>query len=155
MKNRKVFGFAAAALVALSLTACSGGDAPAEKEPATAPVEEQASTQSVTEACIDMAQPLADAGKAIAESAQETLTDPQAAVDAWVSLTSAYEEIAANTGNDEVKAAVTAVHTNTAAVTEQMRKAFLDNDVAAMSEYITATGAMQESLAALQTLCTP
>ncbi|NLA37696.1 MAG: hypothetical protein GX868_18690, partial [Actinobacteria bacterium] len=102
MKKHKIVGLVAAAFVAFTLSACSGGSTPAETAPA--PVEESApaaetSEQTVQEACLAMAGPMAEASTAMAESAQASVSDPQTAVNVWTDLANGFETIAADAQN--------------------------------------------------------
>lgn len=156
MKKHKIVGLVAAAFVAFTLSACSGSSAPAETAPA--PVEEAASEtetseQTVQEACLAMAGPMAEASTAMAESAQASVSDPQTAVNVWTDLANGFETIAADAQNAEVKTAATAAHADIAAVRDAMQKVFVDQDMGAMGEYTTATENMNTSYTALLELC--
>lgn len=162
MKTRKVLGLAAAAVVAFTLSACSGGSTPAETAPA-APVKESApaqetsaqetSAQTVHEACLAMVDPLAKVSTAIAESAQASVADPQTAVNAWTDLANGFETIAADAQNAEVKAAATTAHADIASVRDAMQKVFVDQDMSTMGDYTAATENMRKSYTALLELC--
>ncbi|NLE96691.1 MAG: hypothetical protein GX596_01710 [Propionibacterium sp.] len=166
-----------AALV--GLTACSDGatadestpvadetTASAEAEPA--PVEEESTTpeeqqpteeaagtgQSLSDACLSMAGPMAEASAAMSELASVATSEPQAAVDAWTEMVNAFRSVADSVTNDEVKQAVTVVHDDIADVRDGLQLIFVDGDMSAMQEYTVDVEEFQTSYTELMELCT-
>lgn len=166
MMNRKLAAVVAAVAMTIGLAACGGSNTTTDTTAtdtttqtssttsgATSSTDDTTMDQTVTEACVAMAGPLGEASKAIADSAQGAVDDPSKAVDAWTDLANAFDAIAAESHNAEVKEAVAAVSADVVAVRDAMSKVFVDNDLGAMSEYTTALEGMNKSLTALSTLC--
>lgn len=155
LNTRKILGLAAATFLAISLAACSG---PAEEtdtaEAETTETEtvEAADGQTVTEACVAMASPIANASTEIANAAQAA-SDPQSAVDAWTALADGFASAATEVQNLDVQAAVSAAQTDIAAMRDEIKKVFVDGDMGAMTSYMDASTKMQESYTALMKLC--
>lgn len=157
MRITKIMCLIAGTVVALSLSACSGTSAPAETA-AAAPTKSSApvqgsSEQTVQDACMAMAGPIAEASTAISEAAQASAADPQTAVDAWTGLANGFETIVNNAQNADVKVAATAAHTDIAAVRDAIQKVFVGKDMGAMSEFTAAITNMNKSYTALMKLC--
>lgn len=153
--NRRIVALTIAAVVALGLTACSGGsdDAPSSEPAATsAPAEDTSTEQTVADACVSMAGPLQEEATTISEVANAA-SDPQSAVDAWTANVDAFRTVSESVTNPEVKAAATAVYEDTAAMSDAIAKIYVDGDTGAVTELTTATTDMQTSYIALNTLC--
>lgn len=165
--NRSIVSPVVAMVAALAMTACSGSpadtasttpaDAPttaaASAAPATSSDVDTGTEQSVAEACQSMAGPIAEAGEKLSEIASVGTGDPQSAVDSWSTLVDAYRSVADTVTNPEVKAAAIAVRDDLATLRDAMEKAYVDQDMGAMSEFTDATSAWQASQTELQTLC--
>lgn len=100
-----------------------------------------------------MAGPIAEASQKMSEIASVATSDPQSAVDAWSTLVEAYRSVADNVTNAEVKAVASAVRDDLTTLRDAMEKVYVEQDMGAMTEFMDATGAMQESMTELQTLC--
>ena len=168
MKARNVACIIAAVSLA-GLTACSGESAndadstpvavatsssPEHPTPVAESVTTEADEQTIEEACLDMAGPMADASAKMSDLAQEP-TDPQNAVDSWTALTDSFGEISAKVTNAEMVEASTAVYDDLSALRDEMQKVYVDGDTSAMSEYLTATQNWSTSYQTLLDLCTP
>lgn len=180
--NRRTVAPVIAVLAALTLTACSGNptdtgpttpadtatnaapstietttDAPPSTEPvAASPTSSDSAPdaeQSLAQACLSMAGPIAEASQKMSEIASVATSDPQSAVDAWSTLVEAYRSVADNVTNAEVKAVASAVRDDLTTLRDAMEKVYVEQDMGAMTEFMDATGAMQESMTELQTLC--
>lgn len=161
-KNRKFGIWVVAVATALSLTACSGGNAePAAEQPtqvAPAPAPEAAATDesevdaATVQACLDMSGPFADAASKMLEAADGS-ADPQEVVDAYTALADALGEIAASSSSPEVEAAAAAAQVDMTAVRDALQKVYVENDMSALGDLTAATTAMQESYQALLGLC--
>ncbi|MHA6511533.1 hypothetical protein [Tessaracoccus sp. Z1128] len=166
--NRSILSSVVAMVASLAMTACSGSpadtasttpdDAPtttaaASAAPATSSDADTGTEQSVAEACMSMAEPIAEAGEKLSEIASVGTGDPQSAVDSWSTLVDAYRSVADTVTNPEVKAAAIAVRDDLATLRDAMEKAYVDQDMGAMSEFTDATSAWQASQTELQTLC--
>lgn len=158
--NRRIAAWTIAAVAVLGLTACSGGsaDAPDDEPAASAPSsateteDTSAGEQSVSEACLSLAEPMQAAATTMSELSTAS-SDPQSAVDAWTALVDAYKSGADSITNAEVNAAVTTVYEDTSAVRDALSKIYVDGDTGAMAELTTATTDMQTSSTALTSLC--
>lgn len=176
--NRRIAAWVVAGVVALGLAACSGGSdepeepadaapaAPAEpaaEEPAEPEAEEPEETeepaeeeeQSVAVACTSMAGPMAEASEKMQELNSDPAGDPQDAVDTWTALVDAFESISETVTNSEVSAAAAAVHEDLAELRDQIQKVYVDEDMGAMTDYMTAATEWQASYTALIELCAP
>lgn len=154
-----------ALLAIIGLSACSsGGDTPAQPTPETnteteskdkeeeKAEEEAPSEQSVAEACVAVAEPLAEAGTNMAELANAT-SDPQTAVDAWTLMVGAFDELSSSVTNPEVSGVVKTVAADTTLVRDTMQKALVDLDAAAVGQFAEAQTAFSSSYQELITLC--
>ncbi len=157
--NRRIAAWPIAVVTMLGLAACSGSPsaAPATSAPVTTapstPVAGTSAGQSVSEACISMAGPLAEASTAMAKIASVDKADAQSAVKTWTTLVDAFRKVADSVSNQEVKAAATTLHKDLAAVRDALKKIYLDGDMTAMSDLTTASTDMQTSYTALNKLC--
>jgi len=165
--NRSIVSPVVAMVAALAMTACSGtpadtasttpADAPttaaSSATPATSSDADAGTEQSVAEACLSMADPIAEASEKLSEIASVGTGDAQSAVDSWSTLVEAYRSVADTVTNPEVKAAAIAVRDDLAELRDAMEKVYVDQDMGAMSEFTDATSAWQASQTELQTLC--
>lgn len=170
--NRRIAAWMTAAVAVFGLTACSGTPsattappAPATTAPATSapaepatpapstPAEEPNADQSVAQACVSLAGPMAEASAAMAELASVSTTDAQTAVDTWTALVDAFGKFSESVTNPEVKTLATQVHQDITALRDAMQKVFVDNDMGAMSDYTTAVTDWQASYTKLMELC--
>ena len=172
--NRRIAACAIAAATILGLTACGGGSdsssdssttsapttppAAATSAPAapaaTTPAEEPATGQTVSEACIAMSGPVAEAGGKMVELAQAP-TDAQNAVDSWTALVDAFGEISGSVTNEEVAAAATTVYEDTTRFRDSLQKVYVEGDMTLMDEYIESSQDWSASYTALMELCSP
>lgn len=159
--NRRIIALTIVAIAALGLTGCSGSSNtdPGKSEPAaSAPADQKESPaaeaeQSVADACVAIAGPLADASQKMA-GLSNAASDPQAAVDVWTELAKGFENAATTVSNADVKAATAKVSETVAAVRDQIKKVFVDKDTSAMTAYTQATTDMQTAYSAMTKLCT-
>lgn len=172
MKQRiTLWTVAAAALLALS--ACSAPPAPQDPEvsspPAAqeAPAEETAPTETpasvepaeldaaTIQACQDMAGPFAEASAGMLNILSDSKIPPQEVVDMWTLLVEALGKISETATVQEVKEAAAVAYTDFAALRDAMQKVYVEGDFAAMSDYLSATQAIEDSYPALLALCSP
>lgn len=143
----------------IGLAGCSGA-APTPAASATSsqpagqppPAPGGSSGQSVNEACLSMAQPMAEASDAISKLASGA-SDPQRAVDTWTELVKAYQKVEASVTNTEVKTAVAAITKDVTAVRDAIKKVYVDKDTSSMDDFSKASQSMSTSLAALTKVC--
>lgn len=171
MKSR-IAACAIATVSLIGLTACSSGSesanptptataaptleetTPPAPEPTTPAATSDSAEQSVEAACLDMAGPMAEASGKMYELSEEP-TDAQNAVDSWTALTDAFGDISNDVTNPEMKAASTAVYNDLSALRDAMQKVYVEEDMTAMGDYMTATQNWSTSYSALMDLCTP
>ncbi|GAA4898521.1 hypothetical protein GCM10025789_15570 [Tessaracoccus lubricantis] len=110
--------------------------------------------QTVQDACQSISGPLEDASRAIADIASVATADPQVAVDTWTELVEAYRTAADSVVNPEVKAAASAVQEDVTMMRDAIQKAYVDQDMNAVTEVTEATTEFQASMTELQSLCT-
>lgn len=159
--NRRIAAWALAAVTLLGLTACSGNPATTTAPPtptdtaATAPSKDKTASQgqSVSEACLSMAGPLAEASAAMAKIASISANDAQSAVDVWSELVDAFRTVSETVANPEVKDAAGLVYKDLAALRDAMQKVYVDGDIDAMTDFSKATSQWQSSYTALNKLC--
>lgn len=145
--NRRIAVLALGAAAVLGLSACSGGTDPAPAE--------TVAEESVADACASMSKPLQDASEAISGTdPAEAATQPQLVVDAWGTMGDAFSEAESNVSNPEVKAAVSAVVTETTSVHDLLKTVYIDGDLREQSQLVVAVSNWQESYKALTDLCT-
>lgn len=165
--KRIVASVAVAATAIFGLAACSSNQTTEERlnEPASAGAVEDAgggtqsaandaTGQTVEEACASMAGPLDDISKALTNT-DWTSGDPQATIDAWNGLGDAFSAASAPITNPEVKGAADQVHRDIETIKGLMQSIFVDGNVLATGDLIEATSLLQRSSTALFNLCKP
>lgn len=186
--KRTIAALAIISAAVLGLSGCGGSadksadkapeaSAPAESKPKEeAPKASDTTDQSVEDACLQLAQPMADSVKAMTslssdllESVSQVSTDPTKAAetiatlqkagtsvsDAWQALATGFTEFDGKVTNPDVKAASTPVATNATALADILKKIYVDFDFSAADQLQPASEAFSSSYEQLVKLCGP
>ncbi len=123
--------------------------------------------EDVSTACLAVAEPLVAANEKISElgeSLQDAATELAAGQDlatlgegpatSWTSWGDIFSDAAAQTGNQEVKTAMNAIGDNAYELSALSTTAFVEGDLASMSEFGNVSAELASSYEALAILCT-
>ncbi len=156
--NRRLAAATIAVVAVLGLAGCSGAPSatdsakPSASE-SSAPVE-QSSGQTVAEACAIATEKVAGAATTLSTldvSAAEA--DPQGTIATLTETVDAIGEAADSVTNEEVKAAVTAVHDDFTTMRDLLSRVLIDKDTTAATEMQTLSTDLQTSTQGVSTLC--
>lgn len=182
--KRTIAGIAIAVAAVLGVSACGGGsETPAEtgaaatEEAATTEQEadeeeaEPAGEQSVADACLAVATPLADASVSMAESstklsemAAEMAADPVGSVEnlktvggelatMWQTLGDAFATASESITNADVKAATGSVAESVSEYADMIKEVYVDGDFSAVTEVDSISTNLQLAFDELNTVC--
>lgn len=156
--NRRLAALTIATVAILGLTACSGSPTTSESSsPETgnsAPAEETTSEQSLAEACAEAGAQVQEATKTLSELDVTAATaDPQGTIAQYTEAAEAIGAAAESVSNPEVKAAVSAFHEDFATMNDLLSRMLIDQDASAVAEIGAVATEIQESAAAIGTLC--
>ena len=156
--NRRIAALTIATVAVLGLTACSSSPSASESPSAdagsSAPAEEQSSEQSLTDACAEAGAQVQEATKTLSELDVTAATaDPQGTIAQYTEAAEAIGAAAESVSNPEVKAAVSAFHEDFATMNDLLSRLLIDQDASAVAEIGAVATEIQESAAAIGTLC--
>lgn len=158
--KRQIAALTIAAVAALGLVGCSGSttadatSSPASTSSESSAPQEEASGQSVAEACSIVNTQISGVATELSGlDINAAAADPQGTVAKLTETADAIGAAADSVTNQEVKDGVTAVYEDFSTLRDLLQRVLVDQDQAAAAEMGTVATDIQESTKAMSTLC--